>query len=78
MVIKKKTLNLGYWKIIVVKEINSRVVLLDDIGKCCFFFCCIVDIQNHKDDDFCVAATHTLLSMALDDFLVPSNKCIKH
>jgi hypothetical protein len=38
MVIKKKTLNLGYWKIIVVKEINSRVVLLDDIGKCLFLF----------------------------------------
>jgi hypothetical protein len=31
MVIKKKNLNIGHWKIIVVKEINSRVVLFDDI-----------------------------------------------
>jgi uridine kinase len=40
----------------------------------CFLFCCIVDIQNHQDDDFCVAAAHTLLSMAFADSVLPSKK----
>jgi hypothetical protein len=64
MVIKKKILSLGHWKIVLVKEINSRVALLDNIGKCVFLsFCCIVDRQKHQDDVFCVAAAHKLLSM---------------